>query len=122
MIDQPPQPATEATCAPRVCVQRSHDRGRAHWVKHHRWQHRWNQLAREDRVWLRVTAHCESGNNAHKSAGNGFYGLLQFTLPTATAAGFAVRPDRASWHEQAVRAVGWMHRAGKAQWPVCGMH
>jgi hypothetical protein len=122
MIDLPVQPVTDSMCRPPECVRRQHERPRAHWVRQHPWHFRWRQLPPEDRVWLRLTARCESGNDAHANAGNGFYGLMQFTLPTASAAGFAVRPDQASWHEQAVRAVRWMHRAGKSQWPACGVH
>lgn len=108
----PPAPGCHLVC-------REH---RRHWKLGHPWEYRWHHLLLADRVWLRVTANCESHNDPATNTGNGFYGLVQFTLATARAAGFTVRPDRASWHEQAVRAVRWMHVSSKSQWPVCGRH
>ena len=58
-------------------------------------------LARAD-MWDRI-AQCESSGNWHVNTGNGYYGGLQFNLPTwASVAGqdYAPRPDLASREEQ----------------------
>lgn len=114
-----PFPAT-ARCRTDACWERVHEARRAAWAREHPWVHRWNHLAPWERVWLRRTAWCESRNNPRTNTGNGFYGLVQFSWPTARAAGFSRLPHLTSWHEQAVRGVWWMRRAGAGQWPVCG--
>lgn len=86
----------------------------------HRWPIRFNRLPAYERAWAFSTGACESGNNPATNTGNGFYGAFQFVLSTAWAAGFTVRPDLASWHEQAVRAVWWKWETSDEQWPVCG--
>lgn len=110
-------PAHFPGCESWACVRRVK---RERWARRHPWVHRWNRLSTGDRAWLRSTARCESGNNPHTNTGNGFYGLVQFTASTARAAGFKRLPHLTSWHEQAVRAVWWMHSHGRGQWPVCG--
>jgi hypothetical protein len=108
-------------CRTRECDARVLRRKRRQaWARRHPWQHRWNNLAQWERNWLRSTAWCESRNNPRTNTGNGYYGLTQFTASTAWAAGFRKLPHLTSWHEQAVRSVWWMHRAGAGQWPVCG--
>ena len=58
-------------------------------------------LARAD-MWDRI-AFCESSGNWHINTGNGYFGGLQFNLPTWTSVAgedFAARPDLASREEQ----------------------
>jgi resuscitation-promoting factor RpfB len=58
-------------------------------------------LARAD-MWDRI-AECESSGNWHINTGNGYYGGLQFNLPTWTSVAgqdYAPRPDLASREEQ----------------------
>lgn len=85
------------------------------------WKGRWLGLPAADRAWATGTARCESGMNPQAVSPHGDHGAMQFKLATAAAAGF-VPPDpkQHSLYEQLVRAVWWMHRAGKGQWPVCG--
>lgn len=86
----------------------------------HRWPIRFNRLPSWDRAWAWSTGECESGNDPATNTGNGFHGAFQFLLSTWWAAGGTGVPEQHSWHYQAVIAVGWMHRAGAGQWPVCG--
>lgn len=114
-----------ATCvATRAKAHAVHQHVRSLWAWRHRYAHRWpirfNGLPSWDRSWAYSTGACESGNNPGTNTGNGFYGSHQFTLSTARAAGFTRRPDLTSWHEQAVRAVWWMHKTSVSQWPICG--
>jgi hypothetical protein len=125
-----PWPPTDRLSHYRRCVNPRSARGRLaryaaaqrRWRAsyNHVWPIRYNRLSAGDRAWAVNTGACESGNNPATNTGNGFYGLLQFTLPTARAAGFTRRPDLTSWHEQATRAVWWMHKTSPGQWPVCG--
>lgn len=85
------------------------------------WKARWNALDAADRAWALGTASCESGMDPHAASPYGDHGAMQFKDSTAAAAGF--EPADARMHplyEQLVRAVWWMHKAGKGQWPVCG--
>ena len=53
-------------------------------------------------MWDRI-AQCESSGNWHVNTGNGYYGGLQFNLPTWTSVAgqdYAPRPDLASREEQ----------------------
>ena len=53
-------------------------------------------------MWDRI-AFCESSGNWHINTGNGYFGGLQFNLPTWTSVAgedFAARPDLASRDEQ----------------------
>jgi Transglycosylase-like domain len=68
--------------------------------------------------WDRV-AECESGGDWHINTGNGFYGGLQFTQATWTAAGglaYAARADLASRDEQ----IAVASTLARSNWPVCG--
>lgn len=87
------------------------------------WQRRFERLASGDRSWAYSTGSCESGNDPteHDDATERTYhGAFQFSMATASSAGFTADPHTRSWAEQAVRSVRWMHVAGKSQWPVCG--
>lgn len=86
----------------------------------HRWPITFNRLPAGDRAWATSTGACESGNNPATNTDNGFLGAFQFLPATWHAAGGTGLPHHHSWHYQAVIAVGWMHRAGQGQWPVCG--
>ena len=85
-----------------------------------RWRIRFNALQPWEQQWAYATGACESGNNPATATGNGYYGAFQFLPSTWYAAGGTGDPHQHSWHYQAVIAVGWMHRAGAGQWPVCG--
>jgi resuscitation-promoting factor RpfA len=74
-------------------------------------------------TWNRL-AGCESGGDWHINTGNGYYGGLQFSLPTWDAMGgrkYASRPDLATPQEQMavgetlLRANDYSWRA----WPAC---
>lgn len=81
----------------------------------------WKQhVSPADREWYRRTARCESGNDPWINTGNGYYGAVQWLPATWVAAGGWGLPTQHGRHEQAVIAVGWMHKAGASQWPVCG--
>lgn len=74
--------------------------------------------------WNAVAA-CESGGDWSVNTGNGFYGGLQFTLPTWLTYGggrYARRPDLASRNAQIAVAERVMAGQGRAAWPVCGRH
>lgn len=86
----------------------------------HRWPIRFHGLPSYDQSWAYSTGACESGNNPGTNTGNGFHGAFQFVLSTWWSAGGTGTPEQHSWSYQAVVAVGWMHRAGAGQWPVCG--
>ncbi len=69
-------------------------------------------------MWDRI-ARCESGGNWHINTGNGYYGGLQFNLPSWRANGgrdFAVRPDQASRAEQITVANRYYAKAGTGPW------
>lgn len=67
-----------------------------------------------------AVAQCESGGNWHISTGNGFYGGLQFTLPTWHANGGTGMPQQASREEQIRVAENTLQSQGIGAWPVCG--
>jgi resuscitation-promoting factor RpfA len=70
---------------------------------------------------LNRMAWCESRGRWHIATGNGFYGGLQFDLPTWASVGGRGMPH---WHsplEQKFRAVRLIHRRGFAPWPRCGL-
>jgi hypothetical protein len=69
-------------------------------------------------VWDRLAA-CESNGRWGANTGNGYYGGLQFDLPSWRAAGGIGRPDQASRAEQIRVAINWQARAGWKAWPVC---
>lgn len=69
---------------------------------------------------LNRMAWCESRGRWHIATGNGFYGGLQFDLPTWAGVGGRGMPHFNSELEQKFRAVKLIHRNGFAPWPVCG--
>lgn len=69
-------------------------------------------------VWDRL-AQCESNGRWAANTGNGYFGGLQFDLPSWRAAGGLGRPDQASRAEQIRVAINWQHLAGWKAWPVC---
>jgi uncharacterized protein YabE (DUF348 family) len=69
-------------------------------------------------MWDRI-AQCESGGNWHINTGNGYYGGLQFNIPSWLANGgddFASRPDLASRAEQITIANRYYAKAGLGPW------
>lgn len=91
----------------------SHIRVCGHRCKQHK-------AVRPYRAWIARTAACESGGRWHIATGNGFYGGLQFTLPSWRAVGGRGMPHHASRLEQEFRAVRLLHIQGAGAWPVCG--
>lgn len=69
-------------------------------------------------VWDRLAA-CESGGNWSINTGNGYYGGLQFSLPTWRSVGGTGYPHQASKSEQIARAKILQARSGWGQWPAC---
>jgi hypothetical protein len=69
-------------------------------------------------VWDRL-AQCESNSRWNIATGNGYYGGLQFDLPSWRAAGGTGLPSQASRAEQIRVAILWQARAGWGAWPVC---
>jgi len=69
---------------------------------------------------LERMARCESSGKWYIATGNGFYGGLQFDLPTWRGVGGRGLPHNASPLEQKYRAVLLIKRRGFAPWPVCG--
>lgn len=79
--------------------------------------------ARPDLVWhWQLVAECESGGDWHINTGNGYYGGLQFSLPTWYSVGGRGLPSDNTPGEQAYRADILRVRSGLGQWPVCGVH
>ena len=68
-----------------------------------------------DSVWDKI-AQCESGGNWHINTGNGYYGGLQFSLPTWQSVGGSGLPSDASREEQIKRAEILQARSGWGQW------
>jgi uncharacterized protein YabE (DUF348 family) len=69
-------------------------------------------------MWDRI-AQCESGGNWSINTGNGYYGGLQFSIPSWLANGgddFASRPDLASRAEQITVANRYYAKAGLSPW------
>lgn len=75
-----------------------------------------------DAVWDRL-AQCESGGDWDVATGNGYYGGLQFDLPTWRAYGgteFAPRADEATREQQVTVAMRVRaDRDGYGAWPAC---
>lgn len=69
--------------------------------------------------WDAVAA-CESGGNWAINTGNGFFGGLQFTLPTWSANGGVGMPQNASREAQIAVANRVLQTQGIGAWPVCG--
>jgi hypothetical protein len=72
------------------------------------------------RPWLERTAACETGGDWSTNTGNGFYGGLQFTLPSWRAVGGVGYPHKASKLTQMYRGVLLLKAQGAGAWPVCG--
>ena len=70
-------------------------------------------------VWDRI-ARCESGGNWSINTGNGYYGGLQFSLPTWRSVGGSGLPSQASKAEQISRANALQKRSGWGQWSCAG--
>ena len=69
-------------------------------------------------VWDRI-AQCESGGNWSTNTGNGFYGGLQFTQSSWSAAGGSGSPQNASRSEQIRVAQRLQQMQGWGAWPTC---
>lgn len=69
-------------------------------------------------VWDRL-AQCESGGNWNTNTGNGFYGGLQFTQSSWSAAGGSGSPQNASRSEQIRVAQNLQRMQGWGAWPTC---
>jgi len=65
-------------------------------------------------------AQCESGGNWAINTGNGYYGGLQFALPTWRSNGGSGMPNLASRGEQIRVAQNVLRTQGIGAWPVCG--
>jgi hypothetical protein len=62
---------------------------------------------------------CESGGDPTTNTGNGFYGLLQFTLQSWQAVGGTGYPHHASREEQISRGRALQAIQGWGAWPAC---
>jgi hypothetical protein len=102
-------------CVTARCVTR-----RAHVHAHARTRRRWRATVVPFDGYLTRIARCESGLRWKINTGNGFYGGLQFTLPSWRAVGGSGYPHRASPLEQKYRAVRLSRLQGWGAWPVCG--
>jgi hypothetical protein len=69
--------------------------------------------------WDAIAA-CESSGNWAINTGNGYYGGLQFSLPTWYANGGSGMPNQASRAEQIRVAENVLRTQGIGAWPTCG--
>ena len=67
-------------------------------------------------------AECESGGNWQINTGNGYYGGLQFDLPTWRSNGGSGYPHEHSRKEQIRVAEILYSRRGTTPWPTCGVY
>lgn len=117
-----------AGCHSRKCDRRIHHKHRLHWKHTHIWEWRWHHLSAADRAWARCIAYWETlgtpwPRKARVVSTNGHYGAMQFSRPTAAAAGFRVPVTDTSLYEQMVRGVWWRNRTSASQWSTsyhCG--
>ena len=65
-------------------------------------------------------AECEAGGNWHINTGNGYYGGLQFSMPTWQAHGGAGVPSEHPAWRQAQVAERVRTSSGLGAWPHCG--
>jgi hypothetical protein len=72
------------------------------------------------RAKLTRMAWCESRGRWGIATGNGYYGGLQFDLPTWRSVGGQGLPHLNPRLEQMYRAVRLIRRRGYAPWPRCG--
>ena len=101
-------------CNTNVCERRVDRKEHAKTVR------RWRRIVQPYDPWLTRTARCESGLRWHINTGNGFYGGLQFTLPSWRAVGGYGFPHWATPLEQKFRGVRLLWAQGRSAWPVCG--
>src|ERR1044072_5028960 len=97
----------------RSCVTRVQRRTRG------KTRRRWTRTVAPLDAYLTRIARCESGLRWHLSTGNGFFGGLQFTLPSWAAVGGSGYPHHATPLEQKYRAVRLSRLQGWGAWPVC---
>lgn len=71
-----------------------------------------------DSVW-RSLSHCESGGNWQTDSGNGYYGGLQFSLPTWQSVGGTGMPHEQPPDLQIEMARRLQARHGWDAWPAC---
>ncbi len=71
-----------------------------------------------DSVW-RSLSMCESGGNWQRDSGNGYYGGLQFSLPSWQAVGGAGYPHEHPAEKQIEMAERLQARQGWNAWPSC---
>jgi hypothetical protein len=67
-----------------------------------------------------AVARCESGGNWAINTGNGYYGGLQFSLPTWRAHGGVGNPAHAAREQQIAVAERVLKSQGIRAWPTCG--
>jgi len=72
----------------------------------------------ENSVWDRL-ATCEAGGNWSINTGNGYYGGLQFSLPSWRAVGGSGLPSNASRREQIAKGKKLQSSQGWGAWPAC---
>jgi hypothetical protein len=80
----------------------------------------WRKTVRPFNAKLDRMNQCEASGNWDTNTGNGFFGGLQFDLPTWRWVGGSGLPSAASELEQKFRAVLLIGRAGYGPWPRCG--
>lgn len=82
-------------------------------------RHVWRtQVTKGERDWYRATAFCESRNQPWI---RGYYsGAVQWLDSTWASVGGWGRAADHGRHEQAVRAIWLLRRAGTSPWPNCG--
>ncbi|GAA4756507.1 transglycosylase family protein [Gordonia alkaliphila] len=67
-----------------------------------------------------AVAGCESGGDWAINTGNGYYGGLQFSLPTWQSHGGSGMPHQVSREEQIRVAENVLQTQGVGAWPTCG--
>ena len=65
-------------------------------------------------------ARCESGGRWFIATGNGYYGGIQFSMPSWRAVGGWGMPHQNSILEQKYRGVKLLMLQGRGAWPHCG--
>lgn len=69
-----------------------------------------------------AVAECESNGDWHINTGNGYYGGLQFSLPSWQGVGGTGYPHEHSRAEQINRAEQLLAIQGRGAWPHCGRY
>jgi Transglycosylase-like domain len=80
----------------------------------------WARVVRPYNAWLDRVAWCESRGRYSINTHNGYFGGLQFSLPSWWAVGGHGYPHEAERLEQRYRAVRLLRLQGAGAWPVCG--